>query len=735
MNGGDILGRIKQWDVNATLAKVAGENPDKWFCSLLEQAMSFLRETKLFPGLRSAADGKFLLHGDRFMATSYEKETQQMNFASFSLPDNFHLHELSVCTYDSEAALDRGAKSHTVYPKAEIPNHRQRPDAFALMRFKTDANDDRIMTVVYEGENHDKNKKNVGGGGWLWSKMFQAMGRCHDTDNSVSGVMISAVMHKHDPRNFTKDIKSQHFVNIARDYLKAHVLLIARLLEYNTKSVKAQSWIGAKLHRLRAPTHTDAHYDFVCTINAEFIGRLTGAMSTSTGHTLLQSAILSPGQEYARYTKLAETLYPSVVGHDVQLGDRLDNWETPVYRMQFRTGGASDTARGMNVVIHAVLRAPVNALVDRAGIRGVLYPKHIEALCAHLKRHCVPKPSHIRRTKRQEIFEVPVEDLDDFLTWTPQPPPAGAAAPAPAAPVHWMFGLQLRCVRSIWKFWDLDYDDLQDNAEEVKEFNETDPPPPNFMKSFLQKLQDQTTLKNGRALSCEVTGYFMFILPIMYMSMSVFRQISDDLDYVTGTCVTRKQWTFFVDSFVEEIISRDNQANTVSSTQGLLFTKKSKSLFKTIVMATHDEFADYPLDATLQDFLEKECGWRDIDRPESPAIIFKMLRTTHLLSAQTLAKEVLSSPPPRYTQLLETFPLGLQTEVKYVMGHLASFFFFKTKDWAGTEKALEDEDGPNPGDDGDDDERDNEDDEDEEDEKPKKKEDEKPKKKGAKKKK
>jgi hypothetical protein len=225
------------------------------------------------------------------------------------------------------------------------------------------------------------------------------------------------------------------------------------------------------------------------------------------------------------------------------------------------------------------------------------------------------------------------------------------------------------------------------------------------MLNFLQKLKDKTSLKVGRALSCEMTGYFMFILPLMYMNMSVFRQISDDLDYSTGKCSTNDQWTLFVDSFIEEVISRDKQADVVSSTQGMLFTKKSKSLFKTIVLAAHDEFKDYPLDPTLQEFLETECGWRDIDRPESPAIIFKMLRTTHLLSAQTLAKEVLGNPPPRYTQLMETLPLGLQTEIKYVMGVLASFFFFKTKDWTGTEEALEDEDDLHHrdfGDDGDD---------------------------------
>lgn len=735
MNADAILGKIKQWDINATLAKVQGESPDKWFCSMLEQAMNFLRTTQIFPDLRSAADGKFVLHGDRYVATSYEKETQQWNAnASFCLPDNYHLHEINICTYEDVASLtsreDPENVAYKTYDKKIIPNHRQRPDAFALMRFKTESDDDRIMTVVYEGENHDKNKKNEGGGGWLWSKMFQAMGRCHDTDNNVSGVMISAVMHKHDPLNFTKDVKSQHFANIAREYLKAHVLLIARLLEYNTKNTKAESWIGKKLHLMRAPMHSDDYYDFVCTINAEVIDRLTGPMPTSTGAELKQSAILSPGKEYARYMDAVRALYPQVRDHDIELGDRLLEWHTPVYRMQFRTGGAGDTPgdsrRGMNVVIHAVLRAPVDALVDRADIRGVLYPKHIESLCANLKRGHEQKLSHIKRKPQQNIFEIPANDLYTFLTWTnpaaiaaaaavaaAEPavvdeddnsdidssesddarPAVRGAAPAPPPPeVNWMFGLELRTVRSIWNLWDIDYAEIKDNVDEVKDYNDADPPPPNPMRSFLQKLKDKASLKNGRALSCEMTGYFMFILPLMYMSMSVFRQISDDLDYSTGKCFTGKQWKRFVDSFIEEIISRDRQANTVSSTQGLLFTKQSNSLLKTILTATHFEFADLPFDITLRNFLEKECGWRDIDEPASPAIIFKILRTTHVLSAQTLAKQVLGSPPLRYTQILETFPLGLQTEIQYVMGHLASFFFFKTKDWNATEIALEDED-------------------------------------------
>ncbi len=209
-----------------------------------------------------------------------------------------------------------------------------------------------------------------------------------------------------------------------------------------------------------------------------------------------------------------------------------------------------------------------------------------------------------------------------------------------------------------------------------------------MMKTLSRKKHDV----KDRALSCETTGYFAFILPLMYMSMAVFRKITHELNYQTGDAKTDKEWAAFQKTFLHERLARDNGAKTVSATQGLLFTSKSNSLFSVILKATHDECDEILFDTPLTVFLEKECGWEDIDRPDSPAMIFKILRTTTLLAAQTLAKQVLSAPPVRYTQILETFPLGLQTEIKYAMGRLASFLFFKASDWDGQEHHSDDAD-------------------------------------------
>lgn len=95
----------------------------------------------------------------------------------------------------------------------------------------------------------------------------------------------------------------------------------------------------------------------------------------------------------------------------------------------------------------------------------------------------------------------------------------------------------------------------------------------------------------------------------------------------------------------------------------------------------YKEFEEIKFDPLLEAFLKKECGWQNIDRSSSPAMIFKILGTTHLLSAHNFAQQVLASPPPRYTQIVQTFPPGLQVEIDFVMRQLAGHTIFKANFW------------------------------------------------------
>ena len=669
---------IDGWDYNVLLARVATQKADDWLANVLEQAMELLR-AKNIPdcGLTSAVGtstgGMFSLARDVGMAALYEKNVNE----KFCLPDNYHLHKINMCMYASRLAL---FSDHVLFTRcARPPNHSQNPDSFAVMRFTDVAGDDRTMAVLYEGENHQKNNKDWGGGGWLWSKMFQAMGMCHDIDSSVSGVMITAVMYKHNPLDFTADAQTPHFAYMAAAYLRAHVKLLARLLEYNRATTKEQTWIGGRLKALKAPVTANDHYDFVCTINTEIHGAFKDAHVSSSGEHLLAAAQASEGGEYAAYMTAVRQFYPHLAGHDIQLGARLLAWRAPVFRMHFRAG--SESGRGMKVVIHAVRRAPSDALLPSAAVRpivGVLYPMHVQQLVDHLKAQAPRvncRETFIKKKPKQDIFDISSDSLDDLLDWGIQD--------------DWAFGLRMRNITSIWNLWNLDPAGVQDEVDVTIRANAlyaaSEPPLPKA-DNILEKLKLKKDLQNGRALSCDTTGYFLFILPLMYMSMAVFRKISDELEYKTGDTNTKAQWKAFVETFLHERLARDSGAKTVSRTQGRLFTGQMKSLFSVILKATHEECLEIQFEKPLVVFLEKECGWEDIDRPDSPAMIFKILRTTTLLAAQTLAKQVLSAPPVRYTEMLETFPLGLQTEIKYVMGRLASFLFFKASDWSGEQE-------------------------------------------------
>ena len=684
---------IDEWDYSEVLRQVPIVGQDDWMSNLLEYSMNLLRTKNIFNcNLRSALGttrgGKFwLMKGKIQMSQTYGDEMQKLYpSASHTLADNYHLAHMNLNTYASEATFNFEPDDKSFIKTEDPPNHKQKPDSFSVMHFKNVAGENKTMAVLYEGENHKKNLKGPGKGGWLWNKMFQAMGRCHDIDSTVSGVMITTVMDKHNPLDYTADGEKPHFAQMAAAYLRAHVKLLAHLLEYNIVTNKSDSWIGRKLRALKppAPVSAEDHYDFICTINALIHEGHSETHVSSTGEYLLEAAKESEGNEYTTYMDALWEFYPQFEYRELGLGERLQAWRTPVYRLQFQSG-THDT-RGMNVVIHAVRRARSDALLESspAPIVGVLYPTHVHELVEHLRGKNTNLPSHILKRPAQSVFEVRADELETLLYWSETDNDE-----------TWMFGLQMRQVRNIFNIFQLDYFDIQDDVEETKELNANRraaiprlPAIDDIMKTLSRKKQDT----KDRALSCETTGYFMFILPLMYMSMAVFRKITHELNYQTGDAKTDKEWAAFQKTFLHERLARDNGAKTVSVTQGLLFSSKSNSLFSVILKATHDECEEMKFDTPLTVFFEKECGWEDVDRSDSPAMLFKILRTTTLLAAQTLAKQVLSAPPVRYTQILETFPLGLQTEIKYVMGRLASFLFFKASDWDGQEHHSDDAD-------------------------------------------
>jgi hypothetical protein len=547
------------------------------------------------------------------------------------------------------------------------------------------------MAIVYEAECHNKDaEKRPGDGGFLCNKMFQDMGRCHDTNPEVSGVVICSVMFQHNKESFANRTQTCHFDRIACAFLQAHVRLLYYLIEYNRVKDKDTSWIGGQLKKkMKGFKHTDI-FDFVCAINATS----NNHVCSSNGEGLLATLKTGKGAEYAHYIWQMRRTFGfgihSLADCDINLGERLQNWEVTYERLTFNTT-VDEKRVGMKVVIYCVLRAPLNALVNSAArrldpIRGVLYPVHIHALVSSLTPTADLRPSLVN-AKQTKLFRVHSRRLHNLLVWRrthgPQPD---------VLPSLW-FGFGVHTTINIWNLEDRTVEQLTQSVSRMNLRNAQRPQAQhqrNVIENFRQKRGNHKNV----ALASELTGYLKFILPLMYLGMSSFIKISDDLQYSTGADDTHKAFDEFVDSKKEDNVVRGkNSSGIVTSIKsGALFSSKSNSLFKTIISSMHEEHAEVDFDPSLEAFLQKECGWENIRVSSSPAMIFKILGVTHLLSAHNFAKQVVASPPPRYTQILQTFPAGLQIEVDFVMRELAGHTLFKTNFWQNVQEAVSEDD-------------------------------------------
>jgi hypothetical protein len=83
---------------------------------------------------------------------------------------------------------------------------------------KTEANEQRRMVILYESDYYNMNPWKPGDGVWLRNKMFQTMIRFHDTCINVSGVMISVVMHRDNPRDFVDADKVRMYIHMCVDH-------------------------------------------------------------------------------------------------------------------------------------------------------------------------------------------------------------------------------------------------------------------------------------------------------------------------------------------------------------------------------------------------------------------------------------------------------------------------------------------------------------------------------------
>lgn len=662
---------------------------EHWMVSLFTYALELIKSKGIF-GLNSLRGGSFIENQYNEMFTLYSKKSTAQAGCTKMLPNNYHLRHVNFLKYSLASVNSLVERPQPVSANLKCMNHVQKPDAYVRLNFKMEDGSIRQMAIVYEAECHNKDvDKAPGKGGFLHNKMFQAMGRCHDTNCAVSGVVICSVMFRHNKESFARRTQACHFDKIACAFLQAHVRLLYYLIEYNRVNDKNTSWIGQQLKRKMKGFQPTDIFDFVCAINVAS----KNSVCSSNGQGLFETLKAGRGAEFTNYTAQMHRMFDagthSLANCDINLGDRLQNWEVTCERLTFNT--TVDTGRvGMTVVIYCVLRAPFDSLVYNAGrrpqpIRGVLYPLHIDALVGSLSATTNVRASLVN-SKQVQLFRFPSRGLQNLLVWRRRNGPQPDVLP-------WLwFGFKIHTTVNIWNLYDQTQERLAQSVSQTNHQNQG-LPVAQHQHTIIQKFRQKKGHHANIALLCELTGYFKFILPLMYLGMASFIKISDDIEYSCGNDDTLKAFDEFVDSKKEDNVVRGkDKAGIVSSqNQGVLFTSKSKSLFKTILDSIHEEYSDIEFDPLLEAFLQKECGWTNINVSSSPAMIFKILGVTHLLSAHNFARQVVASPPPRYTQILQTFPVGFQIEVDFVMRELAGHTLFKTDFWQNAQAEVPDD--------------------------------------------
>jgi len=663
---------------------------EHWMVSLLSFALELIKAKEIF-NLNSLRGGSFIENQDKEMFTLYAKKSTAQRGCTYLLPNNYHLRHINILAYTLASVNSVVERPPRVLQDLDCMNHVQKPDVYIRLNFKMEEGSVQQMAIVYEAECHNKDaEKEPGKGGFLCNKMFQAIGRCHDTNAEVSGVVICSVMFKHNKENFASRTQTCHFDRIACAFLQAHVRLLYYLIEYNRVKDKDTSWIGGQLKKkMKGFRHTDV-FDFACAINVTS----NNHVCSSNGEGLFATLKSGKGAEYTHYLRQMRRTFGAgnynLTDCDINLGERLQNWEVTYERLTFNTT-VDEKRVGMKVVIYCVLRAPRDALVNSAArrpdpIRGVLYPLHINALVSSMTPTADLRKSLIN-AKQTKLFRVHSRRLYNLLVWRrmngPQPD---------VLPYLW-FGFGVHTTINIWNLEDHTVEQLTRSVSRMNLRNARRLPAQQE-QNVIEKFRQKRGNHNNIALSCELTGYLKFILPLMYLGMASFIKISDDLQYSTGSDDTHTAFDEFVDSKKEDNVVRGkNSSGIVTSTKsGALFSSRSKSLFKTIISSMHEEHEDVEFDPLLEAFLQKECGWENIHVSSSPAMIFKILGVTHLLSAHNFAKQVVASPPPRYTEILQTFPAGLQIEVDFVMRELAGHTLFKTNFWQNVQEAVSEDD-------------------------------------------
>lgn len=169
-----------------------------------------------------------------------------------------------------------------------------------------------------------------------------------------------------------------------------------------------------------------------------------------------------------------------------------------------------------------------------------------------------------------------------------------------------------------------------------------------------------------------IEGHVMFAMPWLWLNIGFLCALKGSMTYTVAkkSANTLQMYVTFTRKHATQIHSRDTVKNPMQ-----MFKGTSSSLFAYVCRQRNMEV---DLGADLEAFFEQKCGWTSPSKASSPAVFFKMIGASNLITAHTLARQIQCKTAlgEKLEQAKAMFPLGAQVEIDYALECLCRHYYF-----------------------------------------------------------
>lgn len=169
-----------------------------------------------------------------------------------------------------------------------------------------------------------------------------------------------------------------------------------------------------------------------------------------------------------------------------------------------------------------------------------------------------------------------------------------------------------------------------------------------------------------------IEGHVLFAMPWLWINIGFLCKLKSSMTYTVAknTANTLQMYVTFTRKHATHINSRDTVKNPMH-----MFKSDCTSLFAYVCRQRNMEV---DLDGDLVSFFEQKCGWTRPTSASSPAVFFKMIGASNLITAHTLARQIRCKAAlgEKLEQTKACFPLAAQVEIDYALECLCRHYYF-----------------------------------------------------------